>query len=119
MAYARFQLNLSPSPHTRRCAFSLTTPPLLQGMYFMDDPLWKTSLIKEKFFLGENVLDQEKEKSLLVENFLDCGKIFACGKLPSSWKNLCLRKTLLIMKKYLVVENFLGRENVFGYGKPF
>ena len=80
MAYVRFQLNLSPSPQTRWCAFSLITPPLLQGMYFMDDPLWKTSLIKEKIFLGENVLDQEKEKSLLVENFLDHRKIFACGK---------------------------------------
>ena len=36
--------------------------------------LWKTSLIKEKSFLMENFLDQEK--------------IFFCGKCPSSRKNL-------------------------------
>ena len=59
-------------------------------------------------------------KSLLVENFLDqgkvlaFGKIFACGISPSSRKNLCLWITSLIKEKILLTQNFLDRENIIG-----
>ena len=36
--------------------------------------LWKTFMIVEKSFLAKKFPDQEK-KSLLAENFLNCGKI--------------------------------------------
>ena len=51
--------------------------------------LWKTSLIKEKLLLEENLPDHRK--------------------VPWSWKNLCLWKTFLIVEKSLVVKNVLDR----------
>ena len=46
-----------------------------------------------------------KEKSWLVENFLDEGKILAFGG------------KLLREKKSLLVENFLHEGKIFAYGK--
>ena len=51
------------------------------------------------------------EKPLLVENFLNRGKICASAKLPWSWKFFCLWKASLIIEKSLKVENVLD------YGK--
>ena len=87
-------------------------------------PLWKTSLMKEKSFHVENLLDEGKiftcgklswwrkniclwrtsfmkKKYLLVGNLLDEGKIFACGELPWWMKNLCLWKTSLMKENFL------------------
>lgn len=65
--------------------------------------LWKTSLIKEK--------------PLLVENILEGGKIFACGKLHRWKKNLYLWKTTSIKKIYIFFEIFLDEEKVFACGE--
>ena len=96
--------------------------------------LRETSLIKEKSLLVEIFWIMEKYFS--VENFLDQGKTFSCGKLPWSrkvfawenfldhekildwgnlpwsrksldlWKNLNLRKVSLIKEKSWFVEKF-------------
>ena len=42
--------------------------------------------------------------SFITENFLDQGKIMACGKVPSKRKNPGLWKSFLIVKKCLFVE---------------
>ena len=65
--------------------------------------MWKTSLIKEK--------------SLLVENYLDEGKILTCGKLLLSRKNICLCKSSFIKKKFWFVENFLEEGKIFACRK--
>ena len=47
---------------------------------------WKTPLIKEKSYLAE--------KSLLMENFLQEGKIFACGSFIHKEKMFACGKLL-------------------------
>ena len=46
-----------------------------------------------------------REKYLLAENFLDVGKVFAYGKLPSR------RKTLLIIKEKNFLKTICLRKN--------
>ena len=71
-----------------------------------------------------------KVKSLLLENALVRGKIFACGKLTWSWKNLYFWKSIFlcktslkkkkfflweasfIMEKYLLVKILWSRKNL-------
>ena len=56
--------------------------------------------------------------SLREENFLDEGKILACGrKLPWSRKILCLWKTYLMKEKPWLVESLLDERNIFAWGK--
>ena len=59
-----------------------------------------------------------KENYLLVENFLDEGKIFICGKLPWWRKNICLWETSLIKEKCLFVENVLDEGKNICLWKP-
>ena len=78
--------------------------------------LWETSLMKENLGLWKPSL--MNGISLLEENFLDEGKILACGrKLPWSRKILCLWKTYLIKEKPWLVESFLDERNIFSWGK--
>ena len=116
--------------------FLLVENSLDQGENFLDKgkifvlqklPRWRKNLCLWKTFLM-------KEASLLVENFLDPGKIFACGKLficgKLSWwrKNFCSKKTSLIKEKILlmeylfdkskfVVENFIAEGKILAFGK--
>ena len=71
----------------------------------------------EKTLLRGNSSDDIIKNSLLVENFIDQEKIFACGKISSKRKNLCSRKTSLIKETFLFVEKFPYKEKIFACKK--
>ena len=78
----------------------------------------KTFLCKIYYWMGqkswllENLFDLYLQKLLLtMENFLDQGKNFVGGKLPSLLKNF-LGKSFFLWKAFLLVENLFGFENI-------
>lgn len=52
-----------------------------------------------------------QKSSLIVKKSLDCGKIFASGKLPWSWR------ASLIVEKFVLVENFFDCGKIFSCWK--
>ena len=66
--------------------------------------LWKKAyLIKQNSLLVENFLNKGKILAC-GEKFLDNEKIFACGKLPWWQKNFCLWKTFFMKENSWLVE---------------
>ena len=60
-----------------------------------------------------------QEKSLFVENFLDCGKIFSYRKFPWLRKKFCLWKTPMLLVKSILAENFSDQGKTFVCGCPW
>lgn len=89
--------------------------------------LWKTTLIMEKPLLVENFLNRGKirktslimEIFVLVESFLDHRKISESGKRPWLWKNFCFWISSLIIEKSLLLKHFLDYGKMSSSGKGF
>lgn len=93
--------------------------------------LQKTTLMMKKPLLVENFLNRGKirktslimEIFVLVESFLDHRKISESGKRPWLWKNFCfwisslIKEKSLLLKHFLIMEKCLLLENVFDCGK--